>query len=221
MPAPAAVPAETPRANGERLPASVAGERLPASVAKILEGALRVIGNRGARRLSMIDISDASGVSRGTLYRYFSTKDEVLAAVSEFVSTNFETGVKDAADSFDDPIERFRAVMLFFASFTVERTPAGIFEIEPAFHLDFFRSHFDRHKTAVKSALRQSFDYLDTVRTDSIDRDTIVEALVRMQLSTLIVPASSEWTLIWNSAPEIIERWILELAGKTAQGKEK
>ncbi len=209
---PLAAPAETPRADGERL---------PSSVVKIIEGALRVIGNRGARRLSMMDISDASGVSRGTLYRYFSTKDEVLAAVSEFVSMNFETGVKEAADSYDNPIERFRAVMRFFASFTVERTPAGIFEIEPAFHLDFFRSHFDRHKTAVKSALRKSFDYLDTLRTDSIDRDAIVEALVRMQLSTLIVPATSEWTILWNSAPEILERWILELAGRTAQGKEK
>lgn len=212
MLAPVAVPAETARADGERL---------PTSVVKILEGALCVIGNRGARRLSMIDISDASGVSRGTLYRYFSTKDEVLAAVSEFVSVNFETGVKDAADSCENPIDRFRAVMQFFASFTVERTPAGIFEIEPAFHLDFFRSHFDRHKTAVKSALRQSFDYLDTLRPEKLNRETIVEALVRMQLSTLIVPATAEWTTIWNSAPEILERWIVELAGKTAQVKEQ
>ncbi len=212
MLAPVAVPTETARADGERL---------PTSVVKILEGALRVIGNRGARRLSMIDISDASGVSRGTLYRYFSTKDEVLAAVSEFVSVNFETGVKDAADSCKNPIDRFRAVMQFFANFTVERTPAGIFEIEPAFHLDFFRSHFDRHKTAVKTALRQSFDYLDTLRPEKLNRDTIVEALVRMQLSTLIVPATGEWTAIWNSAPEVLERWIVELAGEIAQDKEQ
>jgi AcrR family transcriptional regulator len=197
------------------------GERLSTSVVKILEGALSVIGSRGARRLSMIDISDASGVSRGTLYRYFPTKDHVLAAVSEFVSMNFETGIKDAADACFNPIERFRAVMRFFASFTLERTPAGIFEIEPAFHLDFFRSHFDRHKTAVKSALRQSFDYLDTVRSDTIDRDAVVEALVRMQLSTLIVPASNDWTNLWNSAPDTLERWILELAANSAQREEK
>jgi hypothetical protein len=42
-----------------------------------------------------------------------------------------------------------------------------------------------------------------------------------MQLSTLIVPATAEWTTIWNSAPEILERWIVELAGKTAQVKEQ
>src|SRR3546814_3804946 len=66
----------------------------PGSVLKILDGALRAISEMGARRLSMRDISDASGVSRGPLYRYFSSREEVLAAVSEFVCVNFEDGVR-------------------------------------------------------------------------------------------------------------------------------
>src|SRR3546814_2736044 len=66
----------------------------PGSVLKILDGALRAIGEMGARRLSMRDISDASGVSRGTLYRYFSSREEVLAAVSAFVCVNLEDGVR-------------------------------------------------------------------------------------------------------------------------------
>lgn len=190
------------------------GERLPASVVKILEGALRVIGSRGARRLSMSDISDASGVSRGTLYRYFSTKEEVLAAVSEFVSMNFESGIREAAEQHDAPLERLRAVMTFFLGFTVERTPERMFEIEPVFYLEFFRSHFDRHTTAVREALDRSFDYLESVRGRPIDRDALVEALVRMQLSSLIVPAGKRWTELWESGPEALESWIIELAGR-------
>jgi AcrR family transcriptional regulator len=195
-------------------------ERMPASVVRILEGALSAIGSRGARRLSMSDVSDASGVSRGTLYRYFSTKEEVLAAVSEFVSLNFEIGVREAADRYEEPLERFQAVMRFFAQFTVERTPERIFEIEPAFHLDFFRSHFDRHTAAVRAALGRSFDYLDTLRDQPLDRDALVEALVRMQLSTLIVPASRNWTEIWDCAPEKLECWIMELADRMSASKE-
>jgi AcrR family transcriptional regulator len=204
-------------ANGE----SRNGEKLPTSVVKILDGALRAIGNRGARRLSMSDISDESGVSRGTLYRYFSTKEEVLAAVSEFVSLNFEIGVRAEAERYGEPLERFRAVMRFFAKFTNERTPERIFEVEPAFHLDFFRSHFARHKTAVSEALTPSFDYLDTLTDEPIDRDGLAEALVRMQLSTLIVPADEQWMEIWNSAPETLERWIITLAGRRSATKEK
>ncbi len=202
-------------------PLSRDGERLPTSVVKILEGALKAIASRGARRLSMSDISDASGVSRGTLYRYFSTKEEVMAAVAEFVCTNFETGVCEAADSQENPLERFRAVMRFFSRFTIERSPERMLEVEPSFYLEFFRSHFARHKAAVKAALSRSFDHLDSLRNEPLDREAVVEALVRMQLSTLIVPADRWWVDVWEQAPDRMERWIIEFAGKTHPYQER
>jgi AcrR family transcriptional regulator len=184
------------------------------SVLKILEGALRAIGRTGSQRLSMSDICAASGVSRGTLYRYFSTKTDVLNAVSEFVSVNFETGIRAAAEQHDDPIERFRAVMRFFVLFTTERTPDRIFEVEPGFHLDFFRSHFRRHQAAVRDALSETFDHLDQRLSMTIDRDCLSEALIRMQLSTLIVPADHAWMQVWEAAPDTLERLVLTMAGR-------
>jgi AcrR family transcriptional regulator len=211
----------TPLTTTGDAPLSRNGDRLPTSVVKILEGALRGIASRGARRLSMSDISDASGVSRGTLYRYFSTKEEVMAAVAEFVCTNFETGVREAADRYDDPLERFRAVMRFFSSFTVERSPERMLEVEPSFYLEFFHSHFARHKQAVEEALGLTFDHLDALRDEPIDREAVAEALVRMQLSTLIVPSDQKWARIWAEAPDRMERWITEFAGKATECKEK
>ena len=41
--------------------------KLPPSIVRIMEGALKAIGARGTRRLSMSDICGASGISRGTL----------------------------------------------------------------------------------------------------------------------------------------------------------
>lgn len=190
-----------------------AREPLPPTVIKILDGTLRVIANRGARRLSMSDVIEASGVSRGTLYKYFSTKDDVLSAVSEFISINFENGVRDAANQHRDPIDRFRAVMRFFATYTSESTPDRIFEFEPAFHMDFFRTHFDRHRTAVGDALAQTFDHLDCIAGVAIDRATVVEALVRMQLSTLIVPPDAHWTERWMHSAEDIQSWIMTISG--------
>lgn len=186
----------------------------PASVLKILDGALRAVGDLGARKLSMSDISDASGVSRGTLYRYFSSKEEVLAAVSEFVCVSFEDGIRAVGESIEDPMERFRTVMRFFARFTTERSPERIFEIEPAFHLDFFRSHFARHKAAVRDALDPAIDYLDSLSESPLDRDGFVETLVRLQLSTMIVPASERWMELWDDAPDRLEAWALKIAGR-------
>lgn len=199
---------------------SVASDR-GASVQKILDGTLRAIRDIGARRLSMSDISDASGVSRGTLYRYFASKEEVLASVSEYVCASFEQGIAEAAKGISDPLERFRAVMRFYALFTIERSPERIFEVEPAFHVAFLRSHFARHKAAVRAALDRSLDYLEKITGGKIDRDEYVDSLVRLQLSTLIVPASEGWVQSWNDAPDRLLEWALQIAGRRVDPSER
>ncbi|CCW19652.1 Transcriptional regulator, TetR family [Sphingobium indicum BiD32] len=191
------------------------------SILKILDGTIRAISSLGARRLSMSDISDASGVSRGTLYRYFGSKEEVLAAVSEYVCSSFERGIAEAGVDLADPIERFHAIMRFYAHFTIERAPDGIFEVEPAFHLNFLRSHFGRHKAAVLGALAPVLDYFDMLTGTKIHRDIFVDTLVRLQLSTLIIPGTQDWIDIWNSAPDRLCEWALQIAGHPTEPKER
>lgn len=189
------------------------------SVQKIMDGTLRAIGLIGARRLSMSDISESSGVSRGTLYRYFSSKEEVLAAFSEYVCSSFEKGIVEASEGIIDPIERFRAVMRFYGRFTIERSPDGMFEVEPSFHLNFLRNHFGRHKAAVQRALEPALDYFETLTGSPLNRDLFCDTLVRMQLSTLIIPATPEWLAIWNSAPDQLCDWAIRVAGRQAEYK--
>ena len=185
---------------------------LSPSVIRILSGALDAIASRGAKRLSMSDIIEASGVSRGTLYRYFSNKDEVLVAVAEFVCVGFETGIRDAGNGIPDPMERFKSVMQFYGQYTIENSPDRVFEVEPAFHLAFFRSRFDRYKQAVLEALEPTFDYFDGLLGEPMNREAFVETLVRMQLSTLLVPASDEWKQLWDDTAENVQKWALKIA---------
>jgi AcrR family transcriptional regulator len=51
-------------------------------VESITEGALRAIERKGAT-VTMQDIADESGISKGTLYLYFKDRDELLHRVSE------------------------------------------------------------------------------------------------------------------------------------------
>lgn len=185
---------------------------LSPSVLKILSGAIEAIAAGGVKRLSMSDIIETSGVSRGTLYRYFSNKDEVLAAVGEYICVGFETGVREAGEGIEDPVQRLRAVMEFYSRYTLENTPFHVFKVEPGFHIDFFRSHFDRYKAVLAQALNPSFNHYESRIGHHLDRDTIVEALIRLQLSTILVPASAGWTKIWNESADRFEQWLRSLA---------
>lgn len=48
---------------------------------RILEGAARVFAKHGARQVSVEDLLEASDVSRRTFYKYFRSKEDVLAAL--------------------------------------------------------------------------------------------------------------------------------------------
>ena len=65
------------------------GHRSDNAVQKILDGTMKALSRQGTHKLSVSDICEASEVARGTFYRYFNTKEEVLALLAR----HFEEGV--------------------------------------------------------------------------------------------------------------------------------
>ena len=65
----------------------------------IVEAATRTFTKHGARKTAMVDIAEAAGVSRQTLYALFGNKDDLVAAtIAHVAGRNFahvEEGLKD------------------------------------------------------------------------------------------------------------------------------
>ena len=186
---------------------------LPAKALQLLEGAVRVLGSRGMSDLSIESVCKVSGVSRATLYRYFSTKDDLVEAVFEFICIGYEDGVTNEAARHSDPLGRFASVMEFLARYTDERGLIRIFEADPSFHLAFFRSHFARHRAAVQAALDPVFDWIEAEGPTVVDRSASAERLVRVQMSRLIIPFDDSWNRAWGravtSAEQMLAHWII------------
>src|SRR3954469_17327601 len=93
-------------------------ERSARLVEDILEGAARVLARQGARRFTTVRVAEEAGVSIGSLYQYFPSKEALLFRLQtdEWTET---WGVLDEilSDVELRPLKRLRkAVLVFFRS---------------------------------------------------------------------------------------------------------
>ena len=100
---------------------------------RILKAALDLIGRRGVRRLAMQEIADAAGVSRGTLYRYFPSKDHVLMGAADYDERRFSVGLDAALALAPTPEERIGAFMAYAFEFIRTHPCRPLFESESGF----------------------------------------------------------------------------------------
>lgn len=160
---------------------------------KILEGALSALARHGDRQLSMVDVCQAAGVSRATLYRYYSTKEALLDAVGEYVSSKFIDNVRAAADQASDPRDRMRRVLEFTVRYTTQVKSDRIIEIAPHFVLHFLQSHFHRHVTVFNEVLDPVYADLERQFGFGVNRLLLSEMLLRSIHSMSLIPGRGRW----------------------------
>ena len=88
----------------------------------ILEGALRVFGEKGFEDATVAAISAEAGISEPTLYEYFESKEDVLFSIAELYTRRELERVSELAHFIDDPRERVRAIIQAYLEF-YEKNP--------------------------------------------------------------------------------------------------
>ena len=86
--------------------------RKDARPAELLEAALALFVEKGFAATRSEEVARAAGVSKGTLYLYFPSKEELLTAVIQhFLGSEIETGIAEAAAA-DGPTAQVMAQLL-------------------------------------------------------------------------------------------------------------
>jgi len=86
----------------------------------ILEAAERVFVREGFHETKMADVAAETGVSVGTLYNYFESKELIFASIIERGQAELDALV-DTASGAEDPLERVRDVLKAGFGFIEER----------------------------------------------------------------------------------------------------
>lgn len=86
----------------------------------LVESAADVFAHRGFTATRVADIAAAAGVGKGTVYEYFSSKEDLFFAVFEWIDEQIRRRVDRAVTQTASPCEELRAVLAASAGIVVE-----------------------------------------------------------------------------------------------------
>jgi AcrR family transcriptional regulator len=149
---------------------------------RIRDGALSALARHGLRKMSMMDVSAEAGVSRGTLYRYFTTKAELLDSLADYVQEIFERTVAERVAAEPALDNRVRVVIAAILEFGRRPPFERLLAHEPNMVREFLNERFEKLVDPVAKALAPaaSEDGSDLPR---IDPWSVGEILVRLAFS--------------------------------------
>ncbi len=104
--------------------------RKEARPAELLEAALALFVEKGFAATRSEEVARAAGVSKGTLYLYFPSKEELLKAVIQhFLGTEIETGVQEAAAADGPTAQVMEKLLVTWWTRIYEGPASGVFKL--------------------------------------------------------------------------------------------
>jgi AcrR family transcriptional regulator len=180
---------------------------------RILTAALGLIGRRGVRRLGMREIAETAGVSRGTLYRYFPSKDHVLASAAAYDALRFSDGLDAVLAAALSPGERITAFMAYAFEFIRSHPCRPLFESESSFVLGYLLDHLPSLRAELVVRLGDALDTVPAVASGSLGRGQLADVIVRLFASSWIIPETDDASLVQS-----VNR-ILQISSEETNGK--
>ncbi|MDB5868797.1 MAG: bacterial regulatory s, tetR family protein [Polaromonas sp.] len=175
---------ETRRRRGNR--------RSEQTVDNILTATEEVILKSGTERISILEVCNTAGVSRGTFYRYFASQEELLDAFSRHRRENFHKSLSEALSPCDDPEQRFATMIEFVDSYLASGRSRRMLLVAPEFALKFFKRIFHDAVVRFQDLLSPVFDAWDDSLDFKLDRELICELIVRFMLSEHLIGDESD-----------------------------
>ena len=156
---------------------------------RILDGAMAAIARHGLAKLGMSDVSASAGVSRGTLYRYFPNRDELLQSLATFESQRFQERMMAALGQAPSDSSRLEVALQLVTNYVAEH-PAirRVIETEPAFVLAYLGEEFPNLRAVIGAFLAPLLRETAPVQQGLVTTEQLVDWLTRVMISAVLFP---------------------------------
>ena len=156
---------------------------------RILEAALSGIGRLGPGRLTMTDVSSLAKVSRGTVYRYFATRDELFEGILRYETERFEREVNTRLEGLEAGGPRLAGLVDFLPDY-LGNHPAltQLLETDPRYVLDFLWDNLDTFRKVMLGTSEPLLSRLPLVESGLVQAKELNELLLRVLISYFLLP---------------------------------
>jgi AcrR family transcriptional regulator len=194
-------------------PKAKLNKRSSDTIGKILAATEEIILRSGAERISILDVCEEVGISRGTFYRYFSSQDDLLDAFSRHKRDQFHATLLKIAVS-NDPDERFQSLLDFIDDYLETSRARRLLLVAPDYATRWLQRIFTDSVHRFQDLLSMVFDAWEERHGIVIDRELVCELMVRYIMSDVLVPAGPDRRNLMRR----IERFVhMLISGRVAR----
>lgn len=102
---------------------------------EIMQAALEVIGTKGVRAMTIAAIAETAGMSEANIYRHFGGKDDIYAALADFIGSAIMGRAATIAGSSRKPVEKLETIYFSHIALLAEHPGIPRFVFSEDIHL--------------------------------------------------------------------------------------
>jgi AcrR family transcriptional regulator len=136
----------------------------------------------------MSAVAAAAGVSRPTLYRWFPSKADLFAALTEYERAIFDDGLEAVIRAHRTPARKLDAGLRFLVTYLDASLGPDSISVDPAFALKSLSDSLPEQVMTLVRLLGPSLDQVPTVRRGVLSRAQVAEMFLRVAYSHYLVP---------------------------------
>lgn len=122
---------------------------------EIVQAALEVVGSKGVRALTISAIAASAGMSEANIYRHFSGKDDIYAALADYIGTAVMGRAAAIAGGSRKPLEKLETIYFSHISLIAEHPGIPRFVFSDDIHLG--------HKSVADALALRIGNYIETI----------------------------------------------------------
>jgi len=169
---------------------------------QIVQAALEIVGEKGVRALTISAIAASAGMCEANIYRHFSGKDDIFAALADYIGSGVMGKAATIAGGSRKPLEKLETIFFSHIALIAEQPGIPRFVFSDDVHLG--------HRDIADKLAQRIGNYIETItgviaagiaegelRPGLSPRETALTLLGMIQLTAL------RWTIGGNPAFEI------------------